>query len=64
MVIDSSANLMVDENEESLKIPTFRVVNGKDGADGADGFTGEDGVSGEDGSSGVAGQNADNEWNR
>lgn len=60
MVIDSSTNLMVDENEESLKIPTFRVVNGKDGADGADGFTGEDGVSGEDGSSGDNGEKGQN----
>ncbi len=60
MVIDSSSNLMVDENEESLKIPTFRVVNGKDGEDGADGFTGEDGVSGEDGASGDNGDKGQN----
>lgn len=59
MVIDSSTNLLVDENEESLKIPTFRVVNGKDGADGADGFTGEDGTDGEDGNSGTSGENGD-----
>ena len=60
MVIDSSTNLVVDENEESLKIPTFRVVNGKDGADGADGFTGEDGVSGENGTSGDNGEKGQN----
>ena len=60
MVIDSSSNLVVDENEESLKIPTFRVVNGKDGEDGADGFTGEDGVSGENGSSGDNGDKGQN----
>lgn len=60
MVIDSSSNLTIDENEESLKIPTFRVVNGKDGADGADGFTGEDGVSGEDGTSGDNGDKGQN----
>lgn len=60
MVIDSSSNLMVDENEESVKIPTFRVVNGKDGADGSDGLTGADGVSGEDGSSGENGQKGQN----
>lgn len=60
MVIDSSSNLVVDENEESLKIPTFRVVNGKDGEDGADGFTGEDGVSGENGSSGDSGDKGQN----
>ncbi len=57
MVIDSSSNLYVDENEESLKIPTFRVVNGKDGADGADGFTGEDGTDGDSGESGTSGEN-------
>lgn len=57
MVIDSSSNLYVDENEESLKIPTFRVVNGKDGADGADGFTGEDGTDGVAGESGTSGEN-------
>ncbi len=57
MVIDSSSNLYVDENEESLKIPTFRVVNGKDGADGADGLTGEDGKDGEAGESGTSGDN-------
>ena len=57
MVIDSSSNLLVDENEESLKIPTFRVVNGKDGADGADGFTGEDGQNGTSGDSGTSGDN-------
>lgn len=57
MVIDSSSNLLVDENEESLKIPTFRVVNGKDGADGADGFTGEDGADGTSGESGSSGDN-------
>lgn len=60
MVIDSSSNLLVDENEESLKIPTFRVVNGKDGEDGADGFTGEDGVSGENGTSGDNGDKGQN----
>ena len=60
MVIDSSSNLMVDENEESVKIPTFRVVNGKDGADGSDGLTGEDGESGEDGSSGENGEKGQN----
>ena len=60
MVIDSSSNLTIDENEESLKIPTFRVVNGKDGQDGADGFTGEDGVSGEDGASGDNGDKGQN----
>lgn len=60
MVIDSSSNLMVDEDEESVKIPTFRVVNGKDGADGSDGLTGEDGISGEDGNSGDNGQKGQN----
>lgn len=59
MVIDSSTNLLVDENEEELKIPTFRVVNGKDGADGADGFTGEDGLDGESGDSGNSGENGE-----
>lgn len=59
MVIDSSTNLLIDENEESLKIPTFRVVNGKDGADGADGFTGEDGLDGENGESGNSGENGE-----
>lgn len=60
MVIDSSSNLMVDEDKESLKIPTFRVVNGKDGADGVDGLTGEDGISGDDGNSGDNGEKGQN----
>ncbi len=57
MVIDSSSNLMIDENEQELKIPTFRVVNGKDGSDGSDGFTGEDGQDGEAGGNGTTGEN-------
>lgn len=60
MVIDSSSNLIVDENEESLKIPTFRVVNGKDGENGSDGQTGEDGTTGENGESGDSGEKGKN----
>ena len=54
MVIDSSANLKVDENEDEVKIPTFNVVNGKDGSDGDEGESGNDG---NDGTAGESGQN-------
>lgn len=55
MVIDSSSNLVVDENEDKVKLPTFRVVNGKNGADGEDGADGESGFEGETGADGGEG---------
>ena len=63
MVIDSSSNLVVDENEDKLKLPTFKVVNGKDGADGSNGengdggYEGETGVNGNEGGNGNEGEN-------
>lgn len=59
MVIDSSANLNLDEDEEGMKIPSFNVVNGTNGTDGGEGEAGtdgEEGASGEDGVSGSAGE--------
>ena len=58
MVIDSSDNLKVDE-DESVKIPNFNVVNGKDGTSGEDGTTGSDGDSGNDGTNGEGGTAGD-----
>ncbi|MEE1515965.1 MAG: collagen-like protein [Lachnospiraceae bacterium] len=52
MVIDSDANLEVDENEDKLKLPTFNVVNGADGTNGDNGADGEDGDKGQIGESG------------
>ena len=54
MIIDSDANLEVDENEDKLKLPTFNVVNG---ADGANGDNGENGDKGENGENGINGEN-------
>lgn len=74
MVIDSSDNLMIDEDEQ-IKIPTFNVVNGKDGEagtngeygengeDGSDGYEGDDGVTGNLGGSGADGEEGDSgDW--
>ena len=55
MVIDSSSNLLVDENEDELKLPTFHVINGKDGVDGTNGNKGESGYEGENGDGGDKG---------
>ncbi len=57
MVIDSDANLKVDENDK-IKLPTFNVVNGTDGANGdngADGDNGDKGQLGETGDNGSGG---------
>lgn len=62
MIIDSSSNLYVDEDEDTVKIPTFNVVNGKDGQSGENGQTaasgesGAEGVNGEDGPDGEMGE--------
>ena len=55
MVIDSSTNLAVDENEDELKLPTFHVINGKDGVSGSNGSNGENGYEGETGDDGTNG---------
>lgn len=60
MSIDDDSYIELDENTDTpeLKLPTFNVINGKDGASGSDGESGEDGeegVIGEDGGEGVAG---------
>ena len=55
MVIDSSTNLAVDENEDKLKLPTFHVINGKDGEDGDNGNSGDNGYEGETGGNGMQG---------
>ena len=60
MVIDSEANLEVDENEDKLKLPTFNVVNGADGTNGENGENGETGADGEDGDKGEIGEYGDN----
>lgn len=57
MVIDSEANLDVDENEDKIKLPTFNVVNG---ADGSNGENGDSGADGEDGDKGEIGEYGDN----
>ena len=54
MVIDSDANLKVDENEDNIKLPIFNVVNGENGTNGDDG---EDGDNGDKGQIGQAGDN-------
>ena len=57
MAIDDDSYIELDENIETpgLQIPTFNVINGKDGTSGADGSSGEDGEDGEDGESGENG---------
>ena len=60
MSIDDDSYIDIDENVDTpeLKIPTFNVINGKDGTagkDGEEGTEGEEGASGEDGEEGVAG---------
>ena len=55
MIIDSDANLAVDENEDQLKLPTFNVVNGADGSNGENGANGEDGDKGQSGEGGADG---------
>ena len=47
MIIDSDANLEVDENEDKIKLPSFNVVNGEDGVSGDNGADGEDGDEGQ-----------------
>lgn len=60
MSIDDDSYIDIDENVDTpeLKIPTFNVINGKDGTSGADGKAGEngeEGVVGEDGAEGEEG---------
>ena len=57
MAIDDDSYIELDENTDSpeLKIPTFNVVNGKDGVSGTDGTSGETGTEGEDGEEGEEG---------
>ncbi len=60
MSIDDDSYIDLDENVDTpeLRIPTFNVINGKDGTSGADGKSGEDGeegVIGEDGKEGEEG---------
>lgn len=57
MVIDASSNLVLDEDEEQVKIPTFNVVNGQDGQSGITGVSGDGGEMGADGNEGEAGAN-------
>ena len=59
MAIDDNTYIEVDENLDSpeLKIPTFKVINGKNGAAGIAGEDGVDGEIGEDGQAGLEGEN-------
>ncbi len=57
MSIDDSSYIDIDENvKDQPNIPTFNVINGKDGANGTDGTDGEKGEIGEDGEQGTEGQ--------
>ena len=55
MVIGADDNVKVQETDDTIKMPTFNVVNGKDGApgeDGTDGIVGEEGEVGDNGANG------------
>jgi len=58
MAIDDDNYIELDENTDSpeLKIPTFNVINGKDGVAGVAGEAGEEGEQGEDGEDGELGE--------
>ena len=58
MALDDEDYIELDENADSpeLKIPTFNVINGKDGASGNAGEAGEAGEIGEDGEDGEEGE--------
>ena len=58
MEIGDSSYIELDENkdEPGLKIPTFNVINGKDGAAGASGEEGESGEAGDIGTDGEEGE--------
>ena len=56
MAIDDTSYIDIDENIDQPNIPTFNVINGKDGANGTDGTDGEKGEIGEDGEKGEEGQ--------
>ena len=45
-----------DTDENKLNIPTFNVINGKDGASGTNGENGESGEQGESGDQGIEGE--------
>lgn len=55
MAIDDNSYIDVDENVDAPTIPTFNVINGKDGASGTDGKEGEQGEEGEAGEEGEEG---------
>ncbi len=59
MSLNNDDYIELDENmdEPEIKIPTFNVINGKDGAAGTAGLAGEDGEEGEDGEQGEVGTN-------
>lgn len=54
MSMNDESYIALDENSDSpeLKIPTFQVINGQNGAPGESGADGEDGEMGEDGEDG------------
>ena len=60
MAIDDDSYIDVDENiTDQPTIPTFNVINGKDGANGTDGTDGEQGIEGEEGKEGEQGAEGD-----
>lgn len=60
MAIDDDSYIDVDENiTDQPTIPTFNVINGKDGANGTDGIDGEQGIEGEEGQEGEQGSEGD-----
>lgn len=60
MIVDSDSNVPVRENNDEITLPTFNVVNGKDGVAGADGEIGEEGKIGEEGEEGNDGTDGNN----
>ncbi len=57
LALNDDNYIKVDENtEESVHIPTFNVINGKDGANGTNGTNGTEGKDGKDGEEGSLGQ--------
>lgn len=56
--LDDDSYIEIDSNDDTpqLKIPTFNVINGKDGVSGTNGEDGEKGETGEDGDEGTQGE--------